>query len=168
MARKVSSCAEEEWIVSAGTMRPKHPHRMFERLQQAALARDADAYPSLGYCYDVGIGTPRNFELARKYYLLSWTTQRDTGGIHNLATMYRDIGNLRRAFYWWNVAIAHSGDTSSCFEMALVLMQHQPRGWRCRAIPLLRRCADAEIWLEVSQYDKEQAGKMLSCLEKNR
>jgi TPR repeat protein len=70
--------------------------RLFRR---AAESGDPSAACSLGYAYDVGVGIGRNRVLALKWYRLA-ARKGSTTAMANIATVYRDKGDLRRAHRW--------------------------------------------------------------------
>lgn len=68
-------------------------------LQYAAEHGESRAATMLAYAYDVGQGIPRNVALAVKWYHRA-IRQGENSAAANLATVYRDKGNLRRAHHW--------------------------------------------------------------------
>jgi TPR repeat protein len=70
------------------------------RLFRLAIANgDESAASSLGYAYDVGKGVRRDKALALVWYLRA-VRHGDTGAAANIATVYRDRGDLRAMFRW--------------------------------------------------------------------
>ena len=84
---------------------PAYSVRLFRR---AAQAGDLTATGSLGYAYDVGLGVRGNKSLAIKWYRRAARLGSSTA-VSNLATVYRDRGELKRAHQWWRRA-AEMGD----------------------------------------------------------
>jgi TPR repeat protein len=77
----------------------------------------------LGYAYDIGLGTRRNKRQAVRWYTVDYRNGH-SGGAANLATVYRDLGDLRRAFAWWMRAAAlGDGDAMSdagyCYQYGI-------------------------------------------------
>jgi TPR repeat protein len=68
-------------------------------LQRAAAGGDPTAAGSLGYAYDVGKGIRRDKALALKWYRRA-VRIGDIAAATNIATIYRDEGNLRLAHQW--------------------------------------------------------------------
>jgi len=68
-------------------------------LRRAAEMGDRCATGSLGYAYDVGRGIRRNRALALKWYRRA-AHMGDSGAAANIATVFRDEGNLRHAHRW--------------------------------------------------------------------
>ena len=70
--------------------------RLFRR---AAEAGDPTAAGALGYAYDVGKGIPGDKASALEWYRLA-ARMGSTTAASNIAMVYRDKGNLRRAHQW--------------------------------------------------------------------
>lgn len=70
--------------------------RLFRR---AAEGGDPTAAGSLGYAYDVGQGIPGDKAVALKWYRRA-ARMGNTTAASNIATVYRDKGNLKRAHQW--------------------------------------------------------------------
>src|SRR4051812_37423495 len=68
-------------------------------LRQAAEGGDGTAARALGYAYDVGNGVPRDTAAALTWYRHA-AKMGDTVAATNIATVYRDQGDLRRAHRW--------------------------------------------------------------------
>jgi TPR repeat protein len=82
-----------------------NPAYAFRLLKAAAEGGYKEAAASFGYAYDVGLGTKRNKRQAVRWYTLDYRNGH-SGGAANLATVYRDFGDLRGAFGWWMRAAA--------------------------------------------------------------
>jgi TPR repeat protein len=68
-------------------------------LQRAAQMGDLSATGSLGYAYDVGRGIRRDRGLALKWYRRA-AHMGDSTAATNIATVFRDEGNLKLAHRW--------------------------------------------------------------------
>lgn len=68
-------------------------------LRRAVESGDENAAGSLGYAYDVGQGIGRNKALALEWYRRA-VRHGDCGAATNIATVYRDRGDLRGAHRW--------------------------------------------------------------------
>lgn len=77
------------------------------------------AQNQLGVCLSVGIGTARNVQQA-----ISWTkkafAQGDASAAHNLATIYRDMGQYKKSYKLYSRAAA-MGEMDSLLEVGLSL-----------------------------------------------
>jgi TPR repeat protein len=77
----------------------RNPRYAFQLLRRAADLGDVTAAGALGFAYDVGQGTRANEALALKWY--RWAAQRGNwGSASNIATIYRDRGDLKSAHRW--------------------------------------------------------------------
>lgn len=71
----------------------------FRLLRRAVESGDENAAGSLGYAYDVGQGVRSNKALALEWYRRA-VRHGDCGAASNIATVYRDRGELRHAHRW--------------------------------------------------------------------
>lgn len=77
----------------------------FRALRRLAADGNQGAFHMLGYLYDVGEGTRRDRRMAMRWYLRGYGAGESVSAI-NIATMYRDIGDYRREFEWYQRAAA--------------------------------------------------------------
>jgi TPR repeat protein len=96
----------------------RNPAYAFRLLKGAAERGHGEAASSLGYAYDVGLGTKRNKHQAVRWYKQD-VSNGGTTGAANLATIDRDSGDLRRAFGWWMRAAA-VGDGDAMVDAGLI------------------------------------------------
>ena len=68
-------------------------------MRRAVESGDENAAGSLGYAYDVGHGVRRDKALALEWYRRA-VRHGDCGAASNIATAYRDRGDLRLAHRW--------------------------------------------------------------------
>jgi TPR repeat protein len=88
---------------------PVYAVRLFRR---AAQSGDGEAASALGRAYDIGQGVQRNTALAIKWYRRA-VKQGETIAAANMATVYRDQGQLRLAHQWYIRAMdKHDGDAA--------------------------------------------------------
>jgi TPR repeat protein len=100
-----------------------NPAHAFRLLKAAAEGGHKEAAGSLGYAYDAGLGTKRNKRQAVRWYTVDYRNGH-SGGAANLATVYRDFGDLRGAFGWWMRAAALGdgdamGDVGYCYQYGI-------------------------------------------------
>jgi TPR repeat protein len=100
-----------------------NPGYAFRLLKTAAEGGHREAAAPLGYAYDVGLGTKRNRRQAVRWYTVDYRSG-GSGGAANLATVYRDAGDLRRAFTWWMRAAALGdgdamADAGYCYQYGI-------------------------------------------------
>jgi hypothetical protein len=81
----------------------RNPRAAVTWFRQAANRGDRTAASSLGYVYDVGLGTKRNVAQAIRWYRRA-ARSGDSTATSNLATVYRDAGKAGLAFQWWKRA----------------------------------------------------------------
>ena len=72
---------------------------------EAAEMGDIGAQLNVGYMFDTGTGTRRDRDAAVRWYKKAYR-RGDSSAAHNIGTIYRDEKQSKRAFYWFNRAIA--------------------------------------------------------------
>ena len=90
----------------------------FRLFLAGAKAGDSSCAHNLGYFYDNGIGVKRSIDKAVYWYLRACEGDpRQGSGAHNLALIYIEIGDLKRAKKYFKLAVklAH---LSSLFDLA--------------------------------------------------
>jgi len=120
---------------------------------RAASHGDSTAIGSLGYAYDVGLGTQRNVEQAIRWYRRA-AKLGDAGAASNLATVYRDAGKPRLAFQWWTRSAGMGNgnavvDVGYCYQYGL--------GTRKDVAGAQRMFRRAIASRDISQYGREEA-----------
>jgi TPR repeat protein len=121
--------------------------------RQAADRGDHTAASSLGYAYDVGLGTRRNVAHAVRWYRRA-ARSGDSGAMSNLATVYRDAGKAGLAFRWWKrAADLHDGDAAVdvgyCYQYGI--------GTRKSSMHAKRMFRHAIASRDISQHSREEA-----------
>jgi TPR repeat protein len=121
--------------------------------RQAARRGDSTAASSLGYAYDIGLGTKRNLALAIRWYRRAARSGNSTA-TYNLATVYRDAGKATLAFQWWErAARMRDGDAAVdvgyCYQYGM--------GTRKSAANSKRMFRRAIASRDISQYGREEA-----------
>jgi TPR repeat protein len=129
-----------------------NPAYAFRLLKAAAEGGYKEAAASLGYAYDVGLGTMRNKRQAVRWYTVDYRNGH-SGGAANLATVYRDFGDLRGAFGWWMRAAAlddgDAVDAGYCYQYGIGTRRNVASARR-----LYRRAIAAR---DISMRDREEA-----------
>jgi TPR repeat protein len=122
----------------------RNPRAAVLWFRQAADRGDHTAASSLGYAYDVGLGTRRNVAHAVRWYRRA-ARSGDSGAMSNLATVYRDAGKAGLAFRWWKrAADLHDGDAALDIATAINTESAQGR------IPCTRSaCSDTRSHPEI-------------------
>jgi TPR repeat protein len=130
-----------------------NPAHAFRLLKAAAEGGHKEAAGSLGYAYDAGLGTKRNKRQAVRWYTVDYRNGH-SGGAANLATVYRDFGDLRGAFGWWMRAAAlgdgdATGDAGYCYQYGIGVRKNVTAARR-----LYRRAIVAR---DISMWGREEA-----------
>jgi TPR repeat protein len=96
------------------------PREAFRLLLRAAQAGDTAVYLNLGYAYDVGQGTRQSKRKALYWYQRA-SAKGASSAAHNIATVYRDRGQVLRAIRWLERAVA-LGDSASNLDLGQLLL----------------------------------------------
>jgi TPR repeat protein len=131
----------------------RNPRLAVTWLRRAANRGDSTAASSLGYAYDLGLGTKRNVAQANRWYRRAARSGNSTA-MSNLATVYRDAGKAGLAFQWWKRASDMrygdaAVDVGYCYQYGL--------GTRKNAANAKRMFRRAIASNEISQYGREEA-----------
>ena len=87
----------------------RNPRAAVAWFRQAADRGDHTAATSLGYAYDVGLGTRRNVAHAFRWYRRA-ARSGDSGAMSNWVPVYRDESKAGLALQWWQrAAYLHGG-----------------------------------------------------------
>jgi|HubBroStandDraft_5_1064220.scaffolds.fasta_scaffold13930_3 TPR repeat protein len=129
-----------------------NPGYSFRLLKAAVEGGYKEAAFPLAYAYDVGLGTRRNRPQAVRWYTVDYWNGR-SGGAANLAVIYRDLGDLRRAFAWWMRAAAlddgDAVDAGYCYQYGIGVRRNVASARR-----LFRRAIGAR---DISMWDREES-----------
>ena len=93
-----------------------NPQRAVKWYRRAAEQQYPAAQNSLGYCLDIGEGIRKNLQEALFWYKQAWRNG-DPCAASNIATLYRDQGNQRRAMFWYQRAVTISHDDDALVEV---------------------------------------------------
>ena len=145
--------ANEKW--DAGDLRGA-----FELFCAAASDGDAPSQNTLGYFYDSGIGTERNPGLALRWYRRA-ARQNEVCAISNIAVIYRDQGELKKARTWFRRAIS-LGDMDAALELGKLFLHGRTRGSTARAKKYLAMATSAQV---ITDAGREEAGALMAELE---
>ena len=122
--------------------------------RRAVELGDVGALLNLGLCYDRGKGVRRNSRRALHCYSRLWKARRDGSAATNIATVYRDDGDLRRAFQWLRKA-AGTGSGGARADVGYWL--YYGIGVRrdvAKALTAFHRAAQSR---QISDFDREEA-----------
>ena len=131
-----------------------------ERFAQCAALGDEAGWTRLGYLFDVGLGVPADKSEAMRCYRMAWR-KRSTVAAHNIAILYRERGNHRAMFRWFERA-ALEDDGSAYFNLAKCYLKGI--GVR-RSLEAAQRCLVIAAG-HASSYEaeREEAEEMLAEL----
>lgn len=122
-------------------------------LRAAAEGGISQAYDSLAYAYDVGLGVRANRAEAERWYRRAYRSGSSMGA-GNLAVIYRDVGDLRTAFRWYRRAAALKDgdamvDVAYCYQYGIGVRKNISEARK------LYRCAISSR--DITAYGREEA-----------
>ena len=118
---------------------PRNRAQAAKWMERAALAGEPSAMVNIGFYYDCGIGVRRDPDRALFWYEAVWKKHRIESAANNIAAIYRDKKDHRRAFGWYQKA-ADAGDGDALVEVAVrYLSGSGVRKDPQRGVQLLRR-----------------------------
>jgi len=130
----------------------RNPAYAFRLLKTAAEGGHNEAAFPLGYAYNLGLGTRRSRRQAVRWYTVDYRYGH-SGGSANIAIIYRDLGDLRRAFAWWMRAAAlddgDAVDAGYCYQYGIGVRRNVLSAQR-----LYRRAMAAR---DISMWGREEA-----------
>jgi TPR repeat protein len=129
----------------------------------AARLGDDGAQINAGYLYDVGLGVKRNRAEAMRWYKRAYR-RGNRSAASNIATIFRDEGNVKRALSWFDRAIG-LGDADANVEAARMLLRE--KGREAEATRYLKRALKARS-RDITQGGREDARNMLSKVQKRK
>jgi TPR repeat protein len=135
----------------------------FVALKSLAEAGNTEAYPMLGYLYDIGEGTWKDAKQARHWYELGYKSGSAICA-SNLATVCRDAGDSRNEYKWYRRA-ADLGDGDALVEVAIRLLSG--KGVRRNLTGAIRLLKQVEGMADTSEAGRNSARQLLrGCEEK--
>lgn len=134
----------------------------FHLFLAAAKSGEVDAFNSVGFFYDHGIGVKKDAELAFAWYRRA-AMRGCLAGWNNLAACYRAAGNFRRAKFWLEKARA-TGDGSAAYELGKIyLAQRSSISSRRKALRYLEEAVASKF---IAEGEREEARQLLFKMEK--
>ncbi len=154
----IKSRAVEKWIRADKEWDRGHLRSAFRLMLEAAEMGESGAQVAVGYMYDNGIGTRCSRQKALYWYKRAYRRGLPVAA-HNIGTVWRDIGNLRMALYWFERAIQMNGgdDGEANFEIAKLYLGKAKN--RRKAEILLKKVCKSK---NVTQDCVEQAQRLLN------
>ena len=131
----------------------RSPGYAVDLLRAATEGGITEAYDSLAYAYDVGLGVRANRAEAERWYRRAYRIGSSMGA-YNLAIIYRDTGDLRSAFRWWQRAAGLNDgdatvDVAYCYQYGIGVRKNAAEARR-----LYRRAMSSK---DISQSGREEA-----------
>lgn len=126
--------------------------------RKSASAGFSSAQISLGNCLSKGRGIRRNVTEALRWYKRALRNEKSCwAAATNIATVYRDRGNNRRAFYWYKRA-ADYGDRDAFVEVGFRLyhgigVKRAPK----EAVCYYRKAIASKIITQITEGGREDA-----------
>jgi len=109
---------DKEWV-EASRLWEKGKHReAFTRMSSLATSGYVFAQTTVGYFFDVGIGTRKNSSRALYWYRRAFV-QGSASAANNVGTIYRDRGRRRLALHWFRRAVELGDEDASLESEAL-------------------------------------------------
>lgn len=132
----------------------------FRLFRKAVAEGDESAQHGLAYCYDVGIGTRKNFSKALYWYKKSWRSSgyRATHSCSNIAILYKERGRRDLAIYWMKLGI-DGGDGEAALELAKLYLERSNRN---RALAVLQKAVHMTRFTEDGREETLALLKSLS------
>jgi TPR repeat protein len=159
------------------SLKQKEPRNMFDEANRVwdagnvkkalklftAAAEQGDIYAqnSLGYFFDLGIASPKNKKKALLWYKKA-AQGGDTSAYINIATVYRDAGNVERARFWFLKAIK-SNDGDAALELGKLYLESQNKKGLLQASKYLLLALRSK---NITQDSVEEAKLLLEGLNK--
>ncbi len=122
--------------------------------QRAVELGYVSALLNLGFCYDRGFGVKKSKKHAMQCYRRVWEAEHSGSAASNIATVYRDLGDMARAFKWWHKA-AKADDGGSFVNVGYCLYYGiGVRTNRRKAMAAFRRACGAKF---ITESEREEA-----------
>ena len=118
----------------------EHARRSFEK---GAALGDVYCLMRLAYMFDVGVGVEIDKTFAMRCYQRAWRREPNSNAANNIAILYREVGNHRAMFKWFERAAAQGDpdafvDLAECHLRGLGVPRSVAQGMRCLSMALSR------------------------------
>jgi TPR repeat protein len=130
--------------------------RAFQLFLAAAHNGEEDAFNSVGYFLDHGIGIKKDPSSAFRWYRRA-AMRGNLAGCLNLGVWYRDAGNLRRSKHWFERAFAQ-GDGSAAYELGKIYLRQRSNASVRQALLYLTAAVKSKY---ISDDEREEAQGLL-------
>lgn len=134
--------------------------RAFKLFLVAARNGEEDAFNSIGYFFDHGIGVKKDPGSAYAWYRRA-AMRGNLAGCLNLGVWYRDAGNLRRSKFWFEKAYTQ-GDGSAAHELGKIYLSQRSSISAKRARQYLAKAVASKY---IAEDERQEAKALLSKLK---
>ncbi|MCY1550565.1 Sel1 repeat protein [compost metagenome] len=135
--------------------------RAFQLFLAAAHSGEEDAFNSVGYFFDHGIGVKKDPASAYGWYRRA-AMRGNLAGCLNLGVWFRDAGNLRRSKFWFEKAYAQ-GDGSAAYELGKLYLNQRSSTSADRALQYLNAAAKSKY---IGADEREGARNLLAEIKR--
>jgi TPR repeat protein len=160
--------ADELWDQANKLVDNGEAHQGFLTMLKAFDMGSMDAYCSLGYFFDHGIGTPVDHKKALELYKKSYSKGASRAiSACNIGITYRDeYNNNDRAELWFRRAL-DAGLPEAGVELAKLYIYKSRKPRKKKAAELLKAAIDIDGALILEDV-KEEAKKLLALIEREK
>jgi TPR repeat protein len=130
--------------------------RAYQLFLAAARQGEDDAFNSVGYFLDHGIGVKKDSASAYTWYRRA-AMRGNLAGCLNLGVWFRDAGNLRRSKFWFEKAY-EQGDGSAAYELGKIYLSQPSSASAARAFNYLNAAVKSKY---INMDEREEARKLL-------
>ncbi len=129
--------------------------------ERGAGLGDPECWVGLGVMFDVGQGVEVDKHRAMRCYKTAWRS-RNLSAANNIAVLYREWGNKRAMFQWFERAARHGDDEAylelaKCYRDGLGVRKSLPNAVRC--------LAKVTAGSDVSEAGRDEAAEMLASFQ---
>ena len=146
--------AEGEFLHASQAWDRGELREAFKAFRSLAERGDGGAQLNVGYFFDEGIGVRQNKVKALYWYRRSYM-RGHASGANNIATIYRDRGDLKRAVDWFARALK-LGEDGAALAIAKIYLAQGTHAARAKSY--LKRVATA---VRVTESVQEEATELL-------
>jgi len=132
----------------------------FILLMKGSSLGDAGAQHAVGLAYDQCLGVEQDKREAIRWFKKALRTGKQTFECVAIALTYIELGQRRRAIYWWRKAV-ELGDGSGALSFAKFLIKANRGKFDSQIINLLKIAANSQESWQISLDEKEEAEKLL-------
>jgi len=136
-----------------------------QAFERGSALGDCTCLCRLAYLFDTGRGVNVNKVTAMRLYQRAWRKERNAVAGMNIAILYRERGDWRSMFRWWQ-RVSEDGDGSARLEMAKCYFRG--RGVKRDPQAALQCLAAAASSADITEHERELAQRLLRRLRPRR